>query len=50
MDMARIAHRKDGKTMRAILEMAKVMLEITEKVTEVAADDAEVTNETTEGE
>lgn len=50
MDMARIAHRKDGKTLRVILEMAKVMLEITEKVTEVAADDAEVTNETTEGE
>ena len=50
MDMARIAHRKDGKTMRAILEMAKVMLEITEKVTEVAAADAEVTNETTEEE
>ena len=50
MDMARIAHRKDDKIMRAILVMAKEMLEITEKVTEVAADDAEVTNETTEGE
>ena len=50
MDMARIAHRKDGKTMRAILEMAKEILEITEKVTEVVAAEAEVSNETTEEE
>ena len=49
MDMARIAHRKDGKTMRAILEMANLMLEITGKVTQGAAD-AEVINETTEEE
>lgn len=47
MDMARIAHRKDGEPIRGILEAANMMLEITEKVTEVAAD-AEVTNETTE--
>ena len=47
MDMARIAHRKDGEPIRGILKMANMMLEITEKVTEVAAD-AEVTNETTE--
>ena len=47
MDMARIAHRKDGEPIRGILEVANMMLEITEKVTEVAAD-AEVTNETTE--
>lgn len=50
MDMARIAHRKDGKPIRDIMEAANMMLEITEKVTEVAADDAEVTNETTEEE
>lgn len=31
-----------------VLEVANMMLEITEKVTEVAAADAEVTNETTE--
>lgn len=49
MDMARIAHRKDGETIRGIMEEANRMLEITEKVTEVAAD-AEVTNETTEEE
>ena len=47
MDMARIAHRKDGEPIRGIMEAANMMLEITEKVTEVAAD-AEVTNETTE--
>lgn len=47
MDMARIAHRKDGEPIRGISEAANMMLEITEKVTEVAAD-AEVTNETTE--
>lgn len=50
MDMARIAHRKDGETIRGILEVANMMLEITEKVTEAAADDEEVTNETTEEE
>ena len=49
MDMARIAHRKDGEPIRGILEVANMMLEITEKVTEVAAD-AEVSNETTEEE
>lgn len=49
MDMARIAHRKDGEPIRGIMEAANMMLEITEKVTEVAAD-AEVTNETTEEE
>ena len=47
MDMARIAHRKDGEPIRGILEGANMMLEITGKVTEVAAADAEVTNETT---
>ena len=47
MDMARIAHRKDCEPIRGIMEAANMMLEITEKVTEVAAD-AEVTNETTE--
>ena len=47
MDMARIAHRKDGEPIRGIMEAANMMLEITEKVTEVAAD-AEVTNGTTE--
>ena len=47
MDMARIAHRKDGEPIRGIMEAANMMLEITEKVTEAAAD-AEVTNETTE--
>ena len=50
MDMARIANRKDGEPIRGILEMANMMLEITEKVTEEAAADAEVTNETTEEE
>ena len=50
MDMARIAHRKDGEPIRGIMEAANTMLEITEKVTEVAAADAEVTNETTEEE
>lgn len=49
MDMARIAHRKDGKPIRGILELANMMREITEKVTEVAAD-TEVTNDTTEEE
>ena len=48
MDMARIAHRKDGELIRGIMEAANMMLKITEKVTEVAAADAEVTNETTE--
>ena len=47
MDMARIVHRKDCEPIRGILEVANMMLEITEKVTEVAAD-AEVTKETTE--
>lgn len=50
MDMARIAHRKDGEPIRGIMEAANMMLEITEKVTEVTAADAEVTNETTEEE
>ena len=50
MDMARIAYREDGESIRGILEAANMMLEITEKVTEAAADDAEVTNETTEEE
>ena len=50
MDMARIAHRKDGEPIRGIMEAANMMLKITEKVTEVAAADAEVTNETTEEE
>ena len=50
MDMARIAHRKDGEPIRGILGMANMMLEITEKVTEVVAADAEVSNETTEEE
>ena len=50
MDMARRAHRKDGESIRDIMEAANMMLEITEKVTEVAAADAEVTNETTEEE
>lgn len=50
MDMARIARRKDGKPIRGIMEAANMMLEITEKVTEVAAADAEVSNETTEEE
>lgn len=48
MDMARIVFRKDGEPIRGIMESANMMLEITEKVTEVAAADAEVTNETTE--
>lgn len=51
MDMARIAHhQKDGKPILGIMKMANMMLEITEKVTEVAAADAEVTNGTTEEE
>ena len=50
MDMARIAHRKDGEPIRGILGAANMMLEITEKVTKVAAADAEVINETTEEE
>ena len=50
MDMARIAHRKDGEPIRGILKMANMMLEITEKVTEVVAAEAEVSNETTEEE
>ena len=50
MDIARIAHRKNGEPIRRTLETAHMMLEITEKVTEVAAADAEVTNETTEEE
>ena len=48
MDMACIVHRKDCKPIRGIMEAANMMLEITEKVTKVAAADAEVTNETTE--
>ena len=47
MDMARVAHQKDGEPIRGILEVANLMLEITGEVTEGAAD-AEVTNETTE--
>lgn len=50
MDMARIAHRKDGEPIRGILKMTNMMLEITEKVTEVVAAEAEVSNETTEEE
>ena len=49
MDMARIAHRKDGEPIRGIMEAANMMLEITKKVTEAAANE-EVTNETTEEE
>ena len=49
MDMVRIARRKDCEPIRDIMEEANMMLEITEKVTEVAAY-AEVTNETTEEE
>ena len=50
MDMVRIAHRKDCEPIRDIMEEANMMLEITEKVKEEAAADAEVTNETTEEE
>ena len=50
MDMARIARRKDCEPIRGIMEEANMMLEITENVTEAAAADAEVTNETTEEE
>ena len=50
MDMARIVHRKDCEPIRGILKMANMMLEITEKVTEVVAAEAEVSNETTEEE
>ena len=50
MDMARIANRKDGEPIRGILGVANMMLEITEKVTEVVAAEAEVSNETTEEE
>lgn len=49
MDMARVAHQKDSKPIRGILRRTNLMLEITRKVTEGAAD-AEVTDETTEGE
>lgn len=49
MDLARIAHRKEGEPVRGILEAANALLEITAKVTEAEAD-AEVINETTEEE
>ena len=49
-DMARLAQRKDGEPIRGILGVANMMLEITEKVTEVVAAEAEVSNETTEEE
>ena len=39
MDMARVARKKDSEPIRGILEGAHMMLEITEKVTEVAAED-----------
>lgn len=45
MDLARIAHRKDGEPVRGILEAANALLEITAKVTE-----AKVIDETTEEE
>ena len=43
MNMARIAHRKDGEPIRGILEGAKTILDITEDVTK------EAIVETTEG-
>ena len=49
MDMARVAHRKNGEPIRGILEGANMMIDIVEDVTKKAAD-AEITNETTEGE
>lgn len=49
MDLARIAHRKEGEPVRGILEAANALLEITAKVAEAEAD-AEVINETTEEE
>lgn len=49
MDLARIAHRKEGEPVRCILEAANALLKITAEVTEAEAD-AEVINETTEEE
>lgn len=49
MDLAHIAHRKEGEPVRGILEAANALLKITAKVTEAEAD-AEVINETTEEE
>lgn len=49
MDLARIAHRKDGEPVRGILEAANALLEITAKVTEEEAE-AEVIDETIEEE
>lgn len=43
MDMARVAHQKDGESIRGILEGAKKILDITEYVTK------EAIAETTEG-
>lgn len=36
MDMARVAHQKDGESIRGILEGAKTILDITEDVTKEA--------------
>ena len=36
MDMARVAHQKDGESIRGILEGAKMILDITEDVTKEA--------------
>ena len=49
LDMARVAHHKDSEPIRGILKGANLMLEITGKVTQGAAD-AEVIDETTEEE
>ncbi len=49
MDLARIAHRKEGEPVRGIVAAANVLLDITARVTEAEAE-AEVINETTEEE
>lgn len=47
MDMARVAHRKDGEPIRGILEGANMMMDIVENVTKEATN-LEVIKETTE--
>lgn len=49
MDMARVAHRKDGEHIRGILEGAYMIMNITKEVTEEAAEE-EVIDEATEEE
>lgn len=47
MDMARIAHRKEGEPVRGIMDSANVLLDFIEKVAEAEAC-VEVINEATE--